>query len=55
MKRKQLRFIGHCLAVGLISALIMGTLSCSSKSTTATPNRVLKKSLQVADLACRLW
>jgi len=37
MKRKQLRFIGYCLAIGLISALIMVTLSCSSKSTTSTP------------------
>jgi hypothetical protein len=34
MKRKPIRLITHCLAVGLIAALILGTASCSHSSTT---------------------
>ena len=36
MKRKQLRFIGYCLAVGLIVVLILGMAACSS-TPTSTP------------------
>ena len=41
MKRKHLRFIGYCLAIGLIPVLTMVTASCSSKSTTSTPKAPL--------------
>jgi hypothetical protein len=41
MKRKLLRFIGYCLAIGFIFALIMVTASCSSKSATTTPKATL--------------
>jgi trimeric autotransporter adhesin len=34
MKRKPMRFITHCLAIGLIVALILGMASCSNASTT---------------------
>jgi Bacterial Ig-like domain (group 2) len=36
MKRKQIRFIGYCLAVGLIVVLILGMAACSS-TPTSTP------------------
>ena len=40
MKRKQIRFIGYCLTIGLIVALIMVIAACSSTST-STPAPIL--------------
>jgi uncharacterized protein YjdB len=36
MKRKQVRFIGYCLIVGLVTALTLGMAGCSKKTTTLT-------------------
>ena len=36
MKRKQLRFIGYFLVIGLIASLTLGMAACGSKTTTAT-------------------
>ena len=33
MKRKQLKFIGYCMMVGLLAASITMTTACSSKAT----------------------
>jgi hypothetical protein len=42
MKRKQIRFIGYCLAIGLIAALTLVMAACSSTPTLSsiavTPN-----------------
>lgn len=37
MKRKHVRFIGYCLAIGLIAVLTMGTAACSSTPTSTPP------------------
>jgi len=34
MKRKQVRFIGYCLIVGLVATLALGMAGCSKKTTT---------------------
>jgi hypothetical protein len=50
MKRKQIKFIGYCLVVGLTFALATGMAACSSKSTTTTPKALLS-SIAVAPVA----
>jgi inhibitor of cysteine peptidase len=51
MKRKQLRFIGYCLVIGLIAALTMVGAACSSKSTTSTTAVLSTTSTTVAHTA----
>jgi hypothetical protein len=41
MKRKQLRFIGYFLIIGVLAALIIGTAACSNKTNTKTATRTL--------------
>jgi len=36
MKRKQLRFIGYFLVIGLIASLTLGMAACASRTTTTT-------------------
>jgi inhibitor of cysteine peptidase len=53
MERKQLRFVGYCLVIGLIAALTMVGAACSSKSTassttqTTTPLTIPTEALSV--------